>query len=230
MTSGSKGVTKVRTASRSTGGVVISDSSRTPVSASCSVRGIGVADSVSTWTSARSSFSRSLWATPKCCSSSTMSEAEVAERRSSCRAARGCRRRCRSCRRRCPALTCFSSAAGTKREACAILTGKPRKRSEKVLKCWRASSVVGTTTATCLPAIAVTKAARSATSVLPKPTSPQTSRSIGRPAPRSSMHVVDRALLVLGLLVGEAGGELVVEPFRRGQRAAPRAGRARRRS
>ena len=47
------------------------DSSRTPVSASCSVRGIGVAVSVSTCTSARSSFSFSLCATPKCCSSST---------------------------------------------------------------------------------------------------------------------------------------------------------------
>ena len=46
------------------------DSSRTPVIASCSVRGIGVADSVSTCTSERSSFSRSLWPTPKCCSSS----------------------------------------------------------------------------------------------------------------------------------------------------------------
>ena len=66
-------------------------------------------------------------------------------------------------------------------------TGKPRKRSVKVLKCWRASSVVGTTTATCLPLIAATKAARSATSVLPKPTSPQISRSIGRPEPRSLM-------------------------------------------
>ena len=43
---------KVRTASRSIGGVAIIDRSRTPVSASCSVRGIGVADSVSTCTSA----------------------------------------------------------------------------------------------------------------------------------------------------------------------------------
>ena len=58
--------------------------------------------------------------------------------------------------------------------------------AEKVLKCWRASSVVGTTTATCLPFIAATKAARSATSVLPKPTSPQISRSIGRPEARSA--------------------------------------------
>ena len=43
------------------------------------------------------------------------------------------------------------------------------------------------TSATCSPAIAATKAARSATSVLPKPTSPQTSRSIGLPAPRSAI-------------------------------------------
>ena len=47
----SNGATKVRTASRSTGGEAMIDSSRTPVSASCSVRGIGVALSVSTCTS-----------------------------------------------------------------------------------------------------------------------------------------------------------------------------------
>ena len=58
---GSNGETKVRTASRSTGGVAMIDISRTPDSASCSVRGIGVAVSVSTCTSARSCFSFSLW-------------------------------------------------------------------------------------------------------------------------------------------------------------------------
>ena len=47
------------------------DISRTPESASCRVRGIGVAVRVSTCTSARSCLSFSLWATPKCCSSST---------------------------------------------------------------------------------------------------------------------------------------------------------------
>ena len=40
----SNGVMNVRTARRSTGGVAMIESSRTPVSASCSVRGIGVAD------------------------------------------------------------------------------------------------------------------------------------------------------------------------------------------
>ena len=72
------------------------------------------------------------------------------------------------------------------RESCATVTGSPAKRAEKVRKCCRESKVVGTTTATCEPDIAVTKAARSATSVLPKPTSPQISRSIGRPDARSS--------------------------------------------
>ena len=72
------------------------------------------------------------------------------------------------------------------RDSCATFTGSPAKRSENVRKCWRASSVVGTTTATCAPDIAATNAARNATSVLPKPTSPQISRSIGRPDARSS--------------------------------------------
>ncbi len=85
-----------------------------------------------------------------------------------------------------PFLTRLSSADDTSRDACPTCTGKPLKRSVKVLVCWRASSVVGTTTATCLPPITVAKAARSATSVLPKPTSPQISRSIGRPVARSS--------------------------------------------
>ena len=102
--------------------------------------------------------------------------------------------------------------APTRREAWATRTGRPEKRSLKVRKCWRASSVVGTTTATWRPARAAMKAARSATSVLPKPTSPQISRSIGVPVDEIVDHRVDRRLLVLGLLVGEARGELVVEP------------------
>ena len=55
------------------------ESSRTPVSASCKVRGIGVAVSVSTCTSARSAFSRSLWATPKVLLLVDDDEAEIAE-------------------------------------------------------------------------------------------------------------------------------------------------------
>lgn len=68
----SYGPTKVSTGWRSSGGVVIVDISRMPVTAISRVRGIGVADIVSTSTLARSFFSCSLCSTPKRCSSSTM--------------------------------------------------------------------------------------------------------------------------------------------------------------
>ena len=83
-------------------------------------------------------------------------------------------------------MTALSSLVAIRREAWAMRTGRPLKRSVKVAKCWRASSVVGTTTATWKPSSAATKAARSATSVLPKPTSPHTSRSMGLPEARSA--------------------------------------------
>jgi len=65
------------------------------------------------------------------------------------------------------------------RESNSTDTGNSAMRSTNVLKCCCASTVVGTSTATCLPPITALNAARMATSVLPKPTSPQTSRSIG---------------------------------------------------
>jgi hypothetical protein len=58
-------------ARRSTGGVVMTDMSRIPETAICKVRGIGVAESVSTSTLVLSCLMRSLWVTPKRCSSST---------------------------------------------------------------------------------------------------------------------------------------------------------------
>ena len=185
ITTPSNGMMKVRTARRSTGGVAIRLISRTPVSASCRVRGIGVAVRVRTCTSSLIAFSFSLWATPKCCSSSTISRpmwlkvtlfasrAWVPTTMFTSPEAS-------------PARTSLASLAPTMRESCATLIGSPAKRAEKVRKCWRDSSVVGTTTATCMPDMAATKAARRATSVLPKPTSPQIRRSIGRPEARSS--------------------------------------------
>jgi hypothetical protein len=74
-----------------------------------------------------------------------------------------------------------------KRESSAILTGQSAKRSLKVWKCCSQSSVVGHRTATCRPPATAQKAARKATSVLPKPTSPHTRRSIGRPDFMSSI-------------------------------------------
>ena len=78
-----------------------------------------------------------------------------------------------------PSTTSASSLAVRKRESCATFTGKPAKRSLKVWACCWARIVVGTRTATCLESWTALKAARTAISVLPYPTSPQTSRSIG---------------------------------------------------
>ena len=122
---------KVRTASRSTGGVAIRLISRTPVSASCKVRGIGVAVSVSTCTSALSCFSRSLCATPKCCSSSTTSRPRSAN--STDLASSACVPITMLIEPSVmPRRTSAASFAVTMRESCATFTGSPAKRSEKV--------------------------------------------------------------------------------------------------
>ena len=57
--------------------------------------------------------------------------------------------------------------------------GKDSMRVSAVLKCCHAKIVVGARIAHCLPPITHLNAARSATSVLPTPTSPQSRRSIG---------------------------------------------------
>jgi len=58
--------------------------------------------------------------------------------------------------------------------------------------------------ATCKPAIAAMKLARNATSVLPKPTSPQVRPPISMP----EAHIDDRAQLVPDLVMRKAGGKL----------------------
>ena len=55
-----------------------------------------------------------------------------------------------------PARVSAASLAATKRESWRMRNGRPRKRSEKFLKCWRESSVVGAITATCMPEAAAT--------------------------------------------------------------------------
>ena len=143
-----------------------------------SVRGIGVAVSVSTSTSARSALIASLWRTPKRCSSSMISRPRrlnftsldsslcVPTTMSMAPAAM-------------PSSAALISLVERKRDSSATFTGHLPKRSTMVWKCCSASSVVGASSATCLPPITLTKAARRATSVLPKPTSPQIRRSIG---------------------------------------------------
>ncbi len=58
-------------------------------------------------------------------------------------------------------------------------TGKLANRSVNVAKCCCTSKVVGHNTAACLPSCTALNTARTAISVLPYPTSPQISRSIG---------------------------------------------------
>ena len=145
-----------------------------------SVRGIGVAVSVSMSTSARICLRRSLWPTPKRCSSSTTTSPRSWNDTSRCSS-------------RCvpitmstvpalrPSTTARCSGPVRKRDRFSTRTGQSAKRSAKVWACCCASRVVGTSTATCRPPATAANAARSATSVLPKPTSPQTTRSIGLP-------------------------------------------------
>ena len=162
------------------GGVLMMENSRKPSMAMLKVRGMGVAVRVKTSTSARKALSCSFCRTPKRCSSSRMTKPRFLNLTSFCikrwvpimmsmpPASK-------------PAKASFCSLAVLKREISAILMGHALKRSLKLLKCCSASKVVGTNTATWRPPMTATKAARRATSVLPKPTSPQTKRSMGRP-------------------------------------------------
>ena len=159
--------------------------SRSPASDMWSVRGIGVAVSASTSTSSRSERSSSFWATPKRCSSSTITSPScfgITSRESTrCVPIRTSTLPAAKSRR-----ICLTSAGLRKRETISTRTGKSAKRSRNVFQCCCARTVVGTNISVWRPASATAKAARTATSVLPKPTSPQTRRSIGRGASRSS--------------------------------------------
>ncbi|MPN61933.1 hypothetical protein SDC9_209679 [bioreactor metagenome] len=77
-------VTTVSTGMRSDGAVRMVLRSRAPAIAMYKVRGIGVADIVSTFTSARKRRMRSLCLTPKRCSSSTIRSPSRANRISFC--------------------------------------------------------------------------------------------------------------------------------------------------
>ncbi len=77
-------------------------------------------------------------------------------------------------------MDCVLALPVLKRDKLSICMGQSAKRSRKVSKCCWANNVVGTNTATCLPFCTAMNAALNATSVLPKPTSPQTNLSMGR--------------------------------------------------
>ncbi len=110
-------------------------------------------------------------------------------------------------------LIAAASFAVTSRESCSMRSGSPAKRSLKVRKCWRASKVVGTTTATWVPLIAATNAARKRHLGLAE-SDIAADEPVHRPA---RGHVGERvengAVLILGLGIGKARGEFLVHPL-----------------
>src|ERR671910_112365 len=163
---------------RPAGGVSITLMSRSEARPICMVRGMGVAVSVSTSTEALYSLMRSLCRTPKRCSSSTTTSprslGRISEPSSACVPMSTSTSPAWK-----PARILRLSAGVVKRERLSTLTAEEPSLSLNVRSCCCTRMVVGASIMVCFPASAALKAARTETSVLPKPTSPQTSRSIG---------------------------------------------------
>ena len=174
------------------------------------MRGIGVAVSVSTCTSARSCFSRSLCATPKCCSSSTTTRPRSLK--ATFLPSSACVPITMSMSPEAmPGLVSLSSAEVTSREACPIFTGKPRKRSAKVLVCWRASKRRRHHDRDLLAVHRRDEGGAQRDLGLAE-ADVAADQPVHRPALAEILdRGLDRGLLVFGLLVGEAGAEFVVE-------------------
>ena len=154
-------------ACRSSGGVWMIERSRMPASDMWSVRGIGVAVSVSTSTSFLNSLIRSLCFTPNLCSSSTTSRPRFLNTMSFWSS-------------RCVPITMstvplfmplsVSCCSDLRPEAGQHLHADREGREPLRRRCGsagRPASVVGTSTAACMPSSTALNAARSATSVLP---------------------------------------------------------------
>ena len=146
--------------------MAIVDISRIPVIDISSVRGIGVADMVSTSTSVRSFFSCSLCSTPKRCSSSTTTRPRSLNRTSP-DSSRWVPITTSTLPLGQPSIVAFASLSVWNRDSGFTITGNAAYRSENVWKCCWTSRVVGTSTATCLPSCTALNAARTAISVLP---------------------------------------------------------------
>ena len=152
--------------------------SRIPKRAICSVRGMGVAESVKTSNVFFIFLIFSLCVTPNRCSSSIMRSPKSQKFTS-------------WDKRRWVPMTMstspfpnfwsvsFCSEGLRKRESEPTTTGNCFNRSWNTLVCWSTKSVVGASTATCFLSMTALKAARMATSVFPYPTSPHTIRSMG---------------------------------------------------
>ena len=84
-----------------------------------------------------------------------------------------------------------------------------------VARCWRARISVGAISAACRPASITVAAASSATTVLPEPTSPCSSRSMRSRLREIGVDVVDRARLRRRERIGQGRDDLLRERVRR---------------
>ena len=139
---------------------------------------MGLAVRVRTSTPSAMALIDSLWLTPKRCSSSTTSSPSFLKVTSS-PSSRWVPTTTSTEPSARPFSTAFAWAGVRNRLSISTLRGNGAYRSAKVWACWLARSVVGTRTAAWYPSWTALNTARMATSVLPNPTSPQTSRSMG---------------------------------------------------
>ena len=172
--------TYVCTGKRSVGGVCMVEISRIPERDICNVRGMGVAVIVRQSISLRICLIRSLCSTPKRCSSSRTRSPRFLNATSLERSL--CVPTTKSIEPSFKPCKIVSVSLGVlKRFKEAILTPNCSNRASAVWKCCRQSTVLGHISAACLPAKTQRYTARNATSVLPKPTSPQSNRSMTLP-------------------------------------------------
>ncbi len=155
--------------------------SRTPSNDMCSVRGIGVADIVSTSTFSRTRLQHLLRFDAEPLLFVDDQQAQILEPRRLF-LHEPMRADDHSIDAGLPAAQIVAHSARAVRNATSLDVERDTRPSARgnVRKCCSASTVVGTSTATCRPASIALNAARIATSVLPYPTSPQINRSIGR--------------------------------------------------
>ena len=148
-------------------------------------------------------------------------QAEVAEPDLLWPAARGCRRRCRPGRLARPSRVSAASLAGD--QARQLPHDRPAsrwKRSLKVWKCWRASSVVGHDDGHLLAGHGHDEGGAQRHLGLAEADVAADQPVHRRARAEVVQHVVDGVQLVVGLLIGEAGAELV-EQARRRRRSSP---------
>ena len=174
------------------------------------VRGIGVAVNVITSTSARSARRRSFCLTPNRCSSSMITKPRSLKAKSEPEYLMGANHDVHFAVGAAFGNLGVLAVAAQPAHRLSMLIGHWAKRSRKVSKCCWANSVVGTKMTTCLLFCAATKAARMATSVLPKPTSPANQAVHGPLSRKILQRGVNGILLIVGDFKWKFCGEFFI--------------------